>query len=422
MADKIRVLVVDDLRETRESVHKLLQFDPDVTVVGEAASGREAIQKAQELQPDVILMDVNMPDMDGISASKAITQSVPIAQIIIMSVQSDTPYLRRAMLAGARDFLMKPFSLDELMRAIHEVHDRRPATPTATFAPSQATLPGQPPTAPGAPTQPQAGKIVCVFSPKGGSGCTTLALNLAVSLAEKGYRTLLMDGSFQFGTVSVMLNLKATSTILDLMERMGELEADLITSVTLTHDSGLQVLLAPRRPEMAELVNVEHLQKLLAMLRHVYQFVIIDTSSCLSDLTLTMLDQADRILLVTEQNLPTLKTARDFLNLSQDLHYAENKVMLTVNRMAPRQRVTVQDIAKILKRPVLLTIPLDSEAATRAADRGHPVVSGGTRKRPIASALRSAADRLAAELQQGEGAELMAEAPQRSFLARLLGR
>ncbi len=422
MADKIRVLVVDDLRETRESVHKLLQFDPDVTVVGEAASGREAIQKAQELQPDVILMDVNMPDMDGISASKAITQSVPIAQIIIMSVQSDTPYLRRAMLAGARDFLMKPFSLDELMRAIHEVHDRRPATPTATFAPSQATLPGQPPTAPGAPTQPQAGKIVCVFSPKGGSGCTTLALNLAVSLAEKGYRTLLLDGSFQFGTVSVMLNLKATSTILDLMERMGELEADLITSVTLTHDSGLQVLLAPRRPEMAELVSVEHLQKLLAMLRHVYQFVIIDTSSCLSDLTLTMLDQADRILLVTEQNLPTLKTVRDFLNLSQDLHYAENKVMLTVNRMAPRQRVTVQDIAKILKRPVLLTIPLDSEAATRAADRGHPVVSGGTRKRPIASALRSAADRLAAELQQGEGAELMAEAPQRSFLARLLGR
>lgn len=422
MADKIRVLVVDDLRETRESVHKLLQFDPDVTVVGEAASGREAIQKAQELQPDVILMDVNMPDMDGISASKAITQSVPIAQIIIMSVQSDTPYLRRAMLAGARDFLMKPFSLDELMRAIHEVHDRRPATPTATFAPSQATLPGQPPTAPGASTQPQAGKIVCVFSPKGGSGCTTLALNLAVSLAEKGYRTLLLDGSFQFGTVSVMLNLKATSTILDLMERMGELEADLITSVTLTHDSGLQVLLAPRRPEMAELVSVEHLQKLLAMLRHVYQFVIIDTSSCLSDLTLTMLDQADRILLVTEQNLPTLKTVRDFLNLSQDLHYAENKVMLTVNRMAPRQRVTVQDIAKILKRPVLLTIPLDSEAATRAADRGHPVVSGGTRKRPIASALRSAADRLAAELQQGEGAELMAEAPQRSFLARLLGR
>ncbi|GAB4146178.1 MAG: hypothetical protein Fur0021_04050 [Candidatus Promineifilaceae bacterium] len=422
MADKIRVLVVDDLRETRESVHKLLQFDPDVTVVGEAASGREAIQKAQELQPDVILMDVNMPDMDGISASKAITQSVPIAQIIIMSVQSDTPYLRRAMLAGARDFLMKPFSLDELMRAIHEVYDRRPVMPTATFAPSQATLSGQPPTAPGASAQPQAGKIASVFSPKGGSGCTTLALNLAVSLAEKGYRTLLLDGSFQFGTVSVMLNLKATSTILDLIERMGELEADLITSVTLTHDSGLHVLLAPRRPEMAELINVEHLQKLLAMLRHVYQFVIIDTSSCLSDLTLTMLDQADRILLVTEQNLPTLKTARDFLNLSQDLHYAENKVMLTVNRMAPRQRVTVQDIAKILKRPVLLTIPLDSEAATRAADRGHPVVSGGTRKRPIASALRSAADRLAAELQQGEGAELMAEAPQRSFLARLLGR
>ncbi|MCB8950447.1 MAG: response regulator [Ardenticatenales bacterium] len=422
MATTIRVMVVDDLQETRESIYKFLQFDPGIEVIGEAASGREAIEKARQLQPDVILMDVNMPDMDGISATKAITQSVPMSQIIIMSVQSDTPYMRQAMMAGARDFLMKPFSLDDLLRAIHEVYERRPATPVAPYPAAAQPHAGIPATTAPAATLPQTGKIWCVFSPKGGSGCTTLALNLAVSLAEKGYRTLLFDGSLQFGTISVMLNLKATATVLELVERMDELDADLITSVVLTHDSGLQVLLAPRRPEMAELVTTEHIQKLLPALRNVYQIIILDTSSCLNEMTLTMLDQADRILLVTEQNLPNLKTARDFLNLSQDLHYAEDKVVLTVNRMLPKNRVTVKDIAKILKRPVVLTIPLDNEAATRAADRGHPIVSGGTRKRPVAQALRAAAAQLVADPRQEDGDGALAPPPRQSFFARLFGR
>ena len=126
MADKIEVMVVDDLRETRQSVSKMLQFDLNIEVVAEAENGKEAVEKAKKLMPDVVLMDVNMPDMDGITATKLISQSVPKCQIIIMSVQSDTPYMRKAMLAGARDFLMKPFSLDELHKAVHEVYDRRP--------------------------------------------------------------------------------------------------------------------------------------------------------------------------------------------------------------------------------------------------------------------------------------------------------
>ncbi len=118
---KIRVLIVDDIAETRENIRKLLQFEPDIDVVAMARTGREGIQLSKEYKPNVVLMDINMPDMDGIQATEVIVKEVPIAQIIIVSVNSDTDYLRRAMLAGARDFLSKPPSADELINTIRRL-------------------------------------------------------------------------------------------------------------------------------------------------------------------------------------------------------------------------------------------------------------------------------------------------------------
>src|SRR3990172_4061390 len=116
--DKIRVLIVDDVSETRENVRKLLQFESDVEVVGVARTGKEAIQTSLEFDPDVVLMDINMPDMDGIAATEAIRAKQPSVQVVILSVQNDQNYMRRAMLAGARDFLTKPPMGDELISAI----------------------------------------------------------------------------------------------------------------------------------------------------------------------------------------------------------------------------------------------------------------------------------------------------------------
>src|SRR6478752_5662041 len=112
MADQIRVLIVDDIPETRDHLSKLLGFESDIEVVGSAASGREAIEMAAKLTPDVVLMDINMPDMDGISATER------------LSAQGEADYLRRSMLAGAREWLVKPFSSDELTSAIRQVYTR----------------------------------------------------------------------------------------------------------------------------------------------------------------------------------------------------------------------------------------------------------------------------------------------------------
>ena len=91
---------------------------PDIEVVGKARTGLEAIEVAQKLKPDVIVMDINMPDMDGITATEQIRRKNPFIQIVILSVQNDANYMRKAMLAGARDFLTKPPMIDELTIAI----------------------------------------------------------------------------------------------------------------------------------------------------------------------------------------------------------------------------------------------------------------------------------------------------------------
>ena len=124
MADPIRVLVVDDIPETRDHLTKLLGFESDIDVVGSAASGREALEMAVRLHPDVVLMDINMPDMDGIAATEQLSLAVPAAAVVMMSVQGEADYLRRSMLAGAREFLVKPFSSDELTASIRQVSAR----------------------------------------------------------------------------------------------------------------------------------------------------------------------------------------------------------------------------------------------------------------------------------------------------------
>ena len=124
MSDQIRVLIVDDIPETRDHLTKLLGFESDIEVVGSAASGAQALQLAAELMPDVVLMDINMPDMDGIAATERMSSEVPDAAVVMMSVQGEADYLRRSMLAGAREFLVKPFSSDELTASIRQVDAR----------------------------------------------------------------------------------------------------------------------------------------------------------------------------------------------------------------------------------------------------------------------------------------------------------
>jgi pilus assembly protein CpaE len=415
MTDKISVLIVDDILETRESVRKLLQFETDLSVVGQAGSGVEAIELARQHRPNVVLMDINMPDDDGISASHTLTKAVPESQVIIMSVQNEADYVRRAMLAGARDFLMKPFSGDELVEAVRRVHENRPII-AAPVVQQQANA------AAAAAAPVRHGKITAVYSPKGGAGCTTVAVNLAVSIAEKGFETLLIDGSLQFGDVGIMLNLKPVTSVVDLVERISELDHDLISSVVLNHQrSGLNVLLSPPRPEMAELVQEKQLRSLMRTLRLHYDYIIVDTSTALNDVNLAMLDTADRIILLTRQSLPSLKNVSRFFDLTNDLEYEDDKVMLVVNHGSKKLNISVTDIADTLKWPVIAVVPED-ELADSAANRGIPLVSDEWRRRPASRAIIQLSSKIVAELEHTEEEAPPEQSNGSSPLSRLFGR
>ena len=270
------------------------------------------------------------------------------------------------------------------------------------------------------------GQVLTVFSPKGGSGCTTVSINLAVALANQGARTILVDLSLQFGDVSVMLNMKPVTTIIDVAERANDLDAELINTVVQVHKSGLNVLLAPRRPEMADMVSEEIVKQMISVLREMYEYIIIDTSSNLNDITLSLLDTADRILLVTQQSLPSLKNIRNFFELSDSLDYRADKVWLVANRISSKSGISVKDISNILKRPVIMTIPVNDLVANIAADQGVPIVVGDDRRQPIGIQLTKLADHVLQELGQEESPDgqgpTKTKKKQGGFLSRLFGR
>jgi pilus assembly protein CpaE len=366
MADRIRVLIVDDIPETRDHLTKLLGFEPDVEVVGAAASGSEAIAQASKLQPDVILMDINMPDMDGIAATERLSAEVPSAAVVMMSVQGEADYLRRSMLAGAREFLVKPFSSDELTASIRQVYVRekdkigRAPAPAPRSAPAEAAA---------------SGTVAAVFSPKGGAGRTTIAVNLAVAAAELGRRVVLMDGSFQFGDVALLLNLNPKDkSLFDLVPEMdagGDPEN--VDTFTVSHSSGLSVLLAPPSPEMADVITPSGLKLVIDALRQRYDLVVIDCAAWFNDTTLAILDSADTILTLLTLEITTIKDVRLFLEVAEKLGY-EDKISLVLNRADATLGIRVADVEHSIGRRVDHTIAGDGRAVVYALNRGVPFV------------------------------------------------
>ena len=121
---KSRVLIADDVQETRRNTRLMLATIDDVEVVAIAANGLQAVQLAKEHHPDIVLLDINMPEMDGLTAFRNITQIHPDTGCIIISAEKDTMTLRTAISLGVQEYLIKPFTIDELEVAIARVNDK----------------------------------------------------------------------------------------------------------------------------------------------------------------------------------------------------------------------------------------------------------------------------------------------------------
>ena len=336
---KIRVLIVDDIIETRENVKKLLYFENDIEVVGTAANGREGVELAAKLLPDVVLMDINMPEMDGIAASEAISAQSPNVQVVMMSVQGEADYLRRSMLAGAREFLIKPFSGEELVTSIHRVNQFAAARRVVALPPPIT------PTIAAPPPPPRGSKIIAILGSKGGSGASTVAVNLAVALREETKaRVALVDANLEFGDIGVLLNLPNNRTIADLASGTAEIDEEVLDGTMAGHSSAIKVLLAPSRPELAELVKPEHLKRILELLDKSYEFIIIDLWKSFQETTIFFLDHADLILLISTADIPAIKNTKLFFELTEQLGYPADKTIFILNKDDGRTGISVTPV------------------------------------------------------------------------------
>jgi len=324
-------------------------------------------------------------------------------QVVILSVQGDQNYMRKAMLVGARDFLTKPPMPDELVAAIRRAgkmarEERSKNTHAYIAAPSGGNFNA----ALAAGTQ---GKVIMFYSPKGGTGCTTLAVNSAVALCNEETRVVIVDASLQFGDVALFLNEQGKNTILDLAPRADELDPSIVEEVMIKHAvSGVHILASPSRPEHGEKVNPDQFTKLLRYLRQLYAYIIVDSSSYLNDVTLSVLDVAEMVVLVTAQDIPSIKNDRLFLDLLLTLSIPVDKVGLVLNKYDKRIAILPEKIGENLKQPVIAVIPLDEKTVIPSVNRGVPFMIDN-KTQPAARGIYTLVEALRARLVKQETIE-----------------
>ena len=388
MSDKeYNVLIVDDQDETRKNIARLLQFENDINVVGTARTGMDAIKQAVSLDPDVVLMDINMPDMDGIEATERIQEQAPVSQIVILSVQGDTNYMRRAMLAGARDFITKPPKSDELVTVIRRAGEKAKAIRQESQFLGRGT---------GSLIDPRGttialsglGKIVAVYSPKGGVGTTTVATNLAVTLHSTETPVIIVDANLQFGDVVVFLNERGRTSVVDLAPIVDQLDPELVREVVIHHESsGIDILSAPPHPEDAERISGSQFVKVLKFLARLYSYVIVDTDSGLSDVTLDTLDASDLLVLISSQDIPAIINTRIMLTLLVNLGINKQKILLVMSRFDKQLAITPEKVGHNLGHKVAAVLPEDREVVVPAVNRGIPFMMGEGKTKEIGKSI-----------------------------------
>ncbi|MGE5543985.1 MAG: AAA family ATPase [Bacillota bacterium] len=358
---EIKVLIADDIKQTRENIRMLLELDPSIQVVGEAADGEQTLEMAELTAPDVVLMDINMPVMDGIKATELLTIRFPRMAVIVVSVQGEQEYLKKAMMAGAREYMIKPFTADELISTIKRVSEINQKRWEAQRQEPQTVIPTHKP------------RIISLFSAKGGVGKTSIAVNLAVALAQRtGERVALVDLDLQFGDVAVMMNIHPKRTIAELMQENDELDRELLESY-LYQRNGVNVLAAPNKPELAELVNDEGVTRVLQALTGFHDYIVIDTPPVFNDMTLAAFDRSDSILMVLTPDLPSLKDNKRALDLAKTLSI-QPKMKLVLNRSGGGFGIEDEDVERSMEMRINASFPNDAKLVMTAMNRGVPFV------------------------------------------------
>ncbi|OGN93474.1 MAG: hypothetical protein A2Z71_04455 [Chloroflexi bacterium RBG_13_50_21] len=359
---QIRVVVLCDPGATQQQITEALNSQNEFTLADILNSKDMLARQIRAAEPDILVVDSqlgNEPTMDIIDD---LALQFPTAAVVAILPTNDPLVAQQVMLAGARAFLISPFSqinLVSTLRRVTELEGRRQQ--------SQTYIPTQLPEA----TRPL--RSVTVFSPRGGTGVTSIAVNTAVALAEEtGKKVLLFEGKVFFGHLEVMLNLKVQNALSDLIPHASNLDEGLIRDVVAVHPSGIHVLLAPSNAQIAQGIRAEDIYNIFIGVSRHYDYIVVDAGGPLNDISVTLMDATDRILLVTTPDLASLHDTSRFLQLSRSLGYPVEKILMILNKAGSEGGVKLKDIEAVLHNQVYHQIPNDPANVLRSINRGIP--------------------------------------------------
>jgi pilus assembly protein CpaE len=396
---KIHILLLEDDPDLQAPLPSLLERQHGFRVSVSTTPFGEAGSAAKRLQPDVaVIGDVAG---DPVAVVEELDEAVPGLPVVVSLRPERQDLAQACILAGARAYVLRSGDPQELALVIRQVQGKEIRRRKLVSASG-----GQ-----------YEGRIITVHGAKGGVGTTTICANLAVAVRQMTHKRIaLVDGNLLGADQGVLLNLLSENSISDLVPHIKSLDGELLEAAMLSHDSGLRVLLAPDQLERAEAVTGEELQRVLAVMRTLFDYIFVDTSPFLDQTTLVALDAADTIVLVCPPELAALKNAARFLRLTQEFGYPNDKVRLVVNRAKGPGAVSIDDIEENLRIKVALRLPSDGPAVMYALNHGEPLVQVKPKSR-VAVGIRQ----LARGIIYDQGWET-AEVPQKKqpILPRLL--
>ena len=361
---QVRVLFIGDQGSDQEQIKVALASQADFQLVKTLANLDKMIKEIRAAEPDLIVIAHQVGGQGTLDVIDDIVMQFPEIPLVAIMPDTDPMYAQQVMLAGARAFIAEPFTQVNLLSTLRRVRDleaRR--SKSQTLEPVQVADSVTPL------------RTFTVFSPRGGVGCSTLATNLAIELrAESGESVLLVDGKLFFGHLDVMLNIRARNTIADLVPHANLLDPGLIGDVVVNHASGIDVMLSPNDVQVAQGMRAEDLYNIISGIKKAYGYVIIDAGSALTENTVTMMDAADRILLVTTPDLVSLHDTSRFIQISRTLSYPPEKMIIVLNRANLNGGVKPRDIESALRHEVYAQIPDDGPNVLRSINRGIPLV------------------------------------------------
>lgn len=406
MAGNPRILVVDQDFESRADLQKGL-VRAQFIVVGGVGYGAEALSLASELKPSAILVGVEEPTARALQTIESLSELLPDSTILAYSSQTDAESARKAVVAGARDYLTKPLKIDEVVKAVESAlaqQERRRALRSGEAAAGPRS----------------AGMVITIFGAKGGIGKTTMATNLAAAfVAINAGSAVVVDVDTIFGDAAMMLDVPVDVSLVDAAGRVDEFDRESLGNSLARHSSGIRVLPAPFEPIDWRNVSPEAVDKVITLLAQTHDFVIVDCPATFTDLVAVALEKATVVLLMTSLDITSIKDTTTALKLLNSGMNNEDKIKLVINHATNTNSVQEEDVSKVLRREVFWSVPYDADVSA-SLQMGTPVVIDRPRS-SVSETIREMAAMLAGvEISysgNGQGAE-----PASGIISRLFKR